>query len=274
MHNTMDLCALVIRLQIDQDTLGSVGPSSHPQALFLELIRRANPTLFRDLHQEGYSKPFTVSVLSITPSSCSSNIVRIDLRIALLQANLVESVSEALFQHVSIPVTQPGPTGIVVTNVFDKREQHPWAGFTSASELVSTVEPTDKLTLEFVRLTAFGQGSDSGGKKRLGMMPAPETVFGSLARRWNELMPVVYSLDVEKIKAASADTLVSSYHLETQMQDLGVSVQKGFVGTCSYELSRDPTHRQILTLLADASFYLGIGIKTARGMGLCRRIHK
>ena len=273
MHDTMDLCALVIRVQIDQDTLVSVGPSSHPQALFLELIRRANPTSFRDLHQEGHSKPFTVSVLSITPSNCIPDTAQIELRVTLLQANLVESVPEALFQHVSVPVTRSEPTNMIITNVFDKPEQHPWAGCTSAAELITTVEPTDKLTLEFVRLTAFGQGSDSGGKKRLGMMPAPETVFGSLARRWNELMPAEYVLTMETVKAATADTLVSSYHLETQMQDLGVSVQKGFVGTCTYELSRDRTHRQLLTLLANASFYLGIGIKTARGMGLCRRIH-
>ncbi len=28
----------------------------------------------------------------------------------------------------------------------------------------------------------------------------------------------------------------------------------------------------LLTLLADAVFFLGVGMKTARGMGLCRRI--
>jgi hypothetical protein len=28
----------------------------------------------------------------------------------------------------------------------------------------------------------------------------------------------------------------------------------------------------VLSLLADAVFYLGVGMKTARGMGLCRRI--
>lgn len=274
MHNITDLCALVIRLQIGQDTLASIGRSSHPQALFLELIRRANPTLFRDLHQDGHSKPFTVSVISTNPSGCGPDTAQIDLRVTLLQAGLVASVSEALLQYVSLPITQSESTGMIVINVFDKSEQHPWAGFISAADLMTTVEPTDKLTLEFVRLTAFGQGSDSGGKKRLGMMPAPETVFGSLARRWNELMPATYALDMEKLKAATADTLVSAYHLETQMQDLGVGIQKGFVGTCTYELSRDPVHRQMLTLLADASFYLGIGIKTARGMGLCRRIHK
>ncbi|NOK60654.1 MAG: CRISPR system precrRNA processing endoribonuclease RAMP protein Cas6 [Chloroflexi bacterium AL-W] len=273
MHKTTDLCALVIRLQANQDSVISVGPNYHPQVLFLELIRRANPTLSHELHQDIPNKPFTVSVLSVTPSGhgCTPNTVQIDLRVTLLQAKLVGPVTQALSQHVVVPI---GHAMVSVSDIFAKQKQHLWAGSTSVSELIATVKPAHKLTLEFVRLTAFGQGSDSAGKKRLGMMPSPETVFGSLARRWNDLMPSEHSLTMEQIKAATVDTLVSSYHLETQMHDLGVSVQKGFIGTCTYELSPDPMHRQLLTLLADASFYLGIGIKTARGMGLCRRIHK
>jgi CRISPR-associated endoribonuclease Cas6 len=103
------------------------------------------------------------------------------------------------------------------------------------------------------------------------LLPAPEAVFPSIARRWNELAPANLAFDLDAIKAAADDTLVSRYALETVQISLGKGPQKGFVGLCSYELPADSEQRRALTLLANAVFYLGVGMKTARGMGLCRR---
>ncbi|MGB9634607.1 MAG: CRISPR system precrRNA processing endoribonuclease RAMP protein Cas6, partial [Chloroflexaceae bacterium] len=54
--------------------------------------------------------------------------------------------------------------------------------------------------------------------------------------------------------------------------NLGKGPQKGFVGTVAYELPVNPEQARVLALLADAALFLGVGIKTARGMGLCRRL--
>ncbi len=99
----------------------------------------------------------------------------------------------------------------------------------------------------------------------------PEIVFPSIARRWNELAPPELRLDRDLVDAACSDTLVSRYVLETAQINLGKGPQKGFVGICTYEPPADAEQARILSLLADAVFYLGVGIKTARGMGLCRR---
>ena len=71
---------------------------------------------------------------------------------------------------------------------------------------------------------------------------------------------------------AARDALISRYTLETAQITLGKGPQKGFVGRCTYESPLDMDLARTLTMLADAVFYLGVGMKTARGMGLCRRM--
>ncbi len=149
---------------------------------------------------------------------------------------------------------------------------HPWAGYGAFSELWTAARPAATVTLEFATATAVGQGTRADGRPRLGLLPTPETIFGSITRRWNELAPTDLTLDPDTVEAAARDTLVSRYALETAQINLGKGPQKGFLGLCSYELPPDPAQARTLSLLADAVFYLGVGMKTARGMGLCRKV--
>src|SRR5207244_336393 len=80
----------------------------------------------------------------------------------------------------------------------------------------------------------------SNGNPRLGLLPTAEIIFGSIARRWNELAPTDLRLDLDEVEAAARDTLVSRYALETVQINLGKGPQKGFLGLCSYELPPDP----------------------------------
>jgi CRISPR-associated endoribonuclease Cas6 len=93
-----------------------------------------------------------------------------------------------------------------------------------------------------------------------------------LAKRWNELAPPDLHVDLTIVRTATQDTLIPRYRAQSSEIDLGKGPQKGFIGLCTYELPPDSTHARILTLLADAALFLGVGMKTARGMGLCRRV--
>ncbi len=146
----------------------------------------------------------------------------------------------------------------------------PWAGYGSFAGLAAAARPAKRLTIEFATPTAFSLGEDEDGRKRVGVLPDPHAVFGSLLRRWNALAPE--PLDEAATERATRRAVVARYDLRTTTFTLDRAPQIGFVGRCTYELRGDAEDRRALALLADAAFYLGTGMKTARGMGLCRRV--
>lgn len=264
-----NLYALVVRLRPPQGAAPPT-PGNRIQALFLDLVRQVDPHLSAQLHADAIGKPFTVAVLPADGRRQTT----LDLRVTLLHADLFAPFSRALLQQTAQNTTMRlGQTTLVLTDVLGTPGSHPWAGYERATDLVDAVQPQRDVTLRFVTPTAFTQGSlGKGNRKRIGLLPLPDTVFSSLARRWNEVVPQRLHVDREQVKAACDETLVSRYKLETEMSNIATGVQLGFVGQCSYQLPDQPDQARLLTLLADAAFYLGVGTKTTRGMGLCRRV--
>lgn len=269
MNHFPDLYAFVLHLY---PVAG--GPTPRPQgqgvqALFLDLVRQAAPTVAEELHADAPSKPYTVAVL---PQRRSDGL---DLRVSLLRADLFQPFVRALLQQ--MPGKTPLRLGQSLLRLGDvigtpPPQGHPWAGYDSFAGLAARAEAAHTVTLEFATATAIGQSVRSDGKPRLAILPDPALIFPSLAKRWNELAPPEVHLDLDLVRAAAADTLVARYRAESREINLGKGPQKGFIGTVAYELPPDPTQAQALTLLADAALFLGVGIKTARGMGLCRRV--
>lgn len=266
-----DLYALVLRLR-PQPGNPPPNPQGHgAHALFLDLVHQVDPALAELLHADGPNKPFTVAVLP-TPRHQRNSEGIVDLRVTLLRVDLFAPFTRALLQQTSTPAMRLGSVALALTDVFGTPGSHPWAGFSACAEVWDACVPAKLLALEFVTPTAFGQSTRSDGRSRLGLLPLPETVFSSIARRWNDLAPPALHLDPAAVTAAAAETVISRYHLESCQISLGKGPQKGFIGSCAYELPSDPAQARLLTLLADAVFYLGLGMKTARGMGLCRRV--
>jgi len=271
MSDFPDLYALVIRLRPERSS-PSPDPRGHGvQALFLDLLRQVAPDLAAQLHADALSKPYTVAVLPAR-GHARSNDDPIELRVAFTRADLFPPVSRALFQQLPGTTLRLGRATLALADVLGTPGSHPWAGYTAFADLWTTARPAASVTLEFATATAVGQGTRADGHPRLGLLPTAEIIFGSIARRWNELAPTHLRLDLDEVEAAARDTLVSRYALETVQINLGKGPQKGFLGLCSYELPPDPAQARALSLLADAVFYLGVGMKTARGMGLCRRM--
>ena len=268
MSELPDLYAFVARLH----PVG--GPPPRPQghqaqALFLELVRQVSPALAAELHAEARSKAFTVAVL---PRRADAPI---ELRVSLLRADLFQPFVQAMLNQ--LPGEAPlriGPTTLRLGDVIGTPapKGHAWAGYGSFAELSARAVTAHTVALEFATATAIGQGSREDGRQRLALLPTPEVIFKSLAKRWNELCPPELRLDLDAVEAAAADTLVARYRAESTEINLGKGPQKGFVGSVAYELPTDPALARPLALLADAALFLGVGMKTARGMGLCRRL--
>ncbi len=273
MSDFPDLYGLVIRLRPERGG-PPVDPRGHgAQALFLDLLRQVSPDLAAQLHAAALSKPYTVAVLpqqGIGHRGQGAGIV--ELRVAFTRADLFPVVSHALLQQLPGATLRLGHAMLTLADVLGTPGSHPWAGYGAFADLWTTARPAASVTLEFATATAVGQGTRADGRQRLGLLPTPETIFGSIARRWNELAPTDLRLELDAVEAAARDTLVSRYALETVQISLGKGPQKGFVGRCSYELPADAAQASLMSLLADAVFYLGVGMKTARGMGLCRRV--
>lgn len=269
MTESPDLFAFVVRLRPEQ---GGPPPQAHGhqiQALFLELVRQIDPELANRLHAEAASKPFTVAALPAPTHGRDP--APLELRVTLADQRIFGPFTAALLRQTARPALRLGSTALRIEEVCGTPGSHPWAGYAAFAQLAGEARPAPSTTLRFATPAAFGLGTRANGKPRHGLLPAPEAVFGSLARRWNQLCPPPLQLDMAMVQAACADTMISSTILETVTFPLGKAPQKGFVGSCTYELPLDDEQARAIALLADAAFYLGLGVKTTRGMGLCRR---
>jgi CRISPR-associated endoribonuclease Cas6 len=161
-----------------------------------------------------------------------------------------------------------------------------WTGFTSLTTLVEQAKAkrfssTSSFTLEFGTLTTFSRGSSKNGYgTHAAMFPQPQFVFSNLLRRWEdiappELAPLVQRERIEHYLEEDG-IIVIDYDLQAHYVHFTTHLQRGFVGSCTYQL-RGPaeksdgemslTLRQQIYLLAQLAFYTGVGYKTAMGLG-------
>jgi CRISPR-associated endoribonuclease Cas6 len=164
-----------------------------------------------------------------------------------------------------------------------------WSGFTSLTNLVEEARQARfggqfSLTLEFGSLTSFSRGNRKVGYGlHQAMLPLPHMVFQNLARRWEDIAPpelagIIQPEPLEQYLQEDGIIIVD-YDLTAHHVHFTTHEQRGFVGTCTYQL-RGPdqrpgpetplTLRQQIYLLSRLAFYSGIGYKTAMGLGQAR----
>lgn len=278
MLDSPDLYALVIHLRVAADGSLPRHIGHQAQALFLELLRQVDPACAAAMHADAPTKPFTVATFPLPGVEQHAEVAlrrgaTIVLRVTLLQSDLFAPFTRALLSQLpSQPTLRLGALPLILADVRGTTQSDAWAGFASFAELAAAAQPAQRLTLHFAAPTAFAQSS-SDDHERVALLPDPQTVFGALLRRWNAWAPEHLQLDQAAIEQSAYRALVSSYDLHTLRFGVGKALQIGFVGTCSYRLIGSPEEQRQLALLADAAFYLGLGKKTARGMGMCRRMN-
>jgi CRISPR-associated endoribonuclease Cas6 len=115
------------------------------------------------------------------------------------------------------------------------------------------------------------------------MLPLPLFVFQNLIKRWQDIAPsdIAGVIQRERLEQYLQDdgVIIIDYDLKAHHVHFTTHQQRGFVGTCTYQLrgseekttSEAPlTLRQQVFLLAHLAFYSGVGYKTAMGLGQAR----
>jgi CRISPR-associated endoribonuclease Cas6 len=188
------------------------------------------------------------------------------------------------------PFVQLGKQSFLLEEVIsDPDDRSGWTGFTSYASLVEKVRmlrlgSSVSIELEFASLTTCSWTNKAYGNY-YAMLPLPEFIFPSLARRWQDLAPpeltgVVQEDRIEQYIREDG-VVIEDHDLRSHRLRFVKHPQRGFVGTCKYQL-RGPdeavlgedvlTVRQQIILLAQVAFYTGIGYKTAMGMGQVRLV--
>jgi len=279
-------------------------------AAFLNWVRTSAPDVAAWLHEGNKRRLFTCSSLQFPlPLSRRREAERgnvhlplhlekvYSVRVTLLLGELFPLLYEALMRSGMDdatgnrqPFMQLGKQALLLQEAVLNDDASGWCGFTTLSTLVeqikgAPVEKVQMLTLEFSSLTTFNRSNQND--KRYGnhyaMLPLPLYIFPILANRWSEFAPPPYAdlVQRERIEQYILDDgiVIFDHNLQTHRVTFTNHPQRGFVGTCTYQL-RGPDEattiahplsvRQQILLLARFAFYAGIGYKTAQGMGQVR----
>lgn len=157
-----------------------------------------------------------------------------------------------------------------VQSVSSAKGSHPLVDGATYPELAtaSLLDPepaTRRVTFYFASATAFHR------QKKPVPFPVPELVIGSLLERWNQFAPV--ALPEEARRYAAECLIPSRFEIKSRTVSVAGGVQNGFVGRVSFKsLNYDRYWMSLMHTLARFSFYSGVGVKTAMGMGQCRRV--
>jgi CRISPR-associated endoribonuclease Cas6 len=261
------LHSAVIELHPLQTAILPATSGQLTHALFLYLIGQAQPTLATRFHDEPNYRPFTVS--SLQGGQKAGKTVRIppsercSFRVTLIDDGAAWQCLRACFQEMALEHIQLGDTRIRLHRLLTTPHSDPkgWATYTDWETLANTTARST-ITMIFSSPTAFSQG-----KRQFALLPDPSLVWNSLLRTWNEYAPEHLHMDRQTLRAyfsshihvKATQTVVTTLHFPTHPQ-------RGFVGTCQYQLQPGPYTQQITTL-AEFARYAGIGYKTTMGMG-------
>ncbi|MGQ9683437.1 MAG: CRISPR-associated endoribonuclease Cas6 [Anaerolineae bacterium] len=266
--------------------LGAAGPGTARRtaghlahASVLQMVREVDGDLSARLHARESVRPFTVSTLEGVRWSDKSE-GRLEpgddcwLRVTAMESGVFQALMARLQGAGGRSDMWLGPAQLLVREALVTPGSHPWAGYTTWQQLLDGARPAAELTLQFASPTAFGFGQKSWGKKCV-VLPDPELVFGSLLRIWRALSPLPLAVEAEALQGYLQDDVVVARFegLRTQMLRYTKAPQIGFVGRVTFGLKgADEGCRRALNALADFAFYAGVGMKTAMGMGQCRRL--
>jgi CRISPR-associated endoribonuclease Cas6 len=306
----MRLYALLLKLRPLQQ--GTLMPFSGElvHGAFLKWLRTSAPDVAAWLHEGQKRRLFTCSSLQFSPPFLPSvkaeheNIhlplspeKTYTIRVTLLLGELFPLFHQALTQFslssagtTSMPFIQLGKQLFLLEEVIlSKDDPTGWSSFTSLDTLVEKAQrmyfgKSAEFTLEFASLTTFSRGNVRTGYGTYPVMvPLPLFVFQNLLRRWQDiappdLLPLIQQDRVEHYLLEDGPIIVD-YDLRPHYVHFTTHVQRGFFGTCTYQL-RGPdekttpeeplTARQQIYVLAQLAFYSGIGYKTAMGLGQAR----
>jgi len=269
----VNLASLVMTVQADSDCLLPRQQGRAVHAQFLRWVAAQDAALAQRWHDEDGPKPFTCSGLVGLRRQEAGLGLAVGQQAWLRLTALDEPTSRLLAGWAA----QPPPTleleeqPLTLLSATLDEQQHPWARQSSydtfaAPHLLAVDAPPRQLRLSFVTPTTFQQG----GKNQ--PLPTPEAVFGSLADRWNAFSPLRISPELREY--ARLGVVLNRFRVKSRavrLKDGGLTL--GCVGVAEYKALRyDRYWQSLLALLAEYSFFAGVGRMTAQGLGQARRL--
>ncbi len=280
MSSSNGLYSIILKLTPTREATVRATMGHQAHAAFLKTVRESDAALAEVLHLPDMpARPFTVSPLLNTGDARNGRIHLSPerdyfLRFTVLYPPIFERFMDRFLRGEGRPVVRLGRALLLIKEILTTPGSHPWAGYSSWAKLAREAQPDPEITLEFTSPTGFGFGQKDWGKKVM-VLPLPETVFGSLARSWNDLAPPSLHVDKKALRAYLDDHVVVKRmeNVSTHMLEFRRAKQVGFVGQVTYGLmAENEAARCQLNALADFAFYCGVGMKTTMGMGQCRRV--
>ena len=267
----------------------------HLHALFLNLVSAVDRDLSAYLHDQSNEKAFTLSLFQLSRKEVDKSGIPqtqkrvlppagrtisqavqwehkqairentpIWWRISLLDDGLFDRLTQ-LWQQLNFDSPwHLGPTDLYVTSIVSQPQSHqPWVNCCSYAELFDRASDTERhIAFTFCTPTNFRQGVYDSA------MPSRESVFGSLANRWNKYSEI--AIEPNFIEAI----FPSFFDIRTEVCTDSRSKFIGCVGEVSYRIMGDvnPVAIKQINALADFALYSGVGRKTPMGMGMTRRL--
>ncbi|MBW4418981.1 MAG: CRISPR-associated endoribonuclease Cas6 [Myxacorys californica WJT36-NPBG1] len=178
-------------------------------------------------------------------------------RVGLLNGNLLEPLLKGLEQWES-QVVLLSKFPFVIKDINMLPGSHFLVGSSDYTLLAQMPSDAKALTLRFLSPTSFKLAQN----RYIQPVPLPDSVFGSLQRRWNTFAPK--ELRFPKTQWAG---LICDFEIKSQRLNLDRTVELGSVGWVRYQFP-DLQQARIANVLAHFAFFSGVGRKTAMGMGL------
>ena len=183
---------------------------------------------------------------------------------------LSDSLSEAVASFVRKPalVVPVNGQSIRVTHVlWTPSRSDPWPRSQTYEQLFDEASSTcTTLRLHFVTPTMFIRHSKPVP------LPNPHDVFRGLIASWNLFAPISLSTDLERL--IDRYVCLREFKISSLTYDIGHELIPAFTGWGQFALTgrHHEKHIREFNLLADFSFYCGIGNRTEIGMGVTRRL--
>ena len=276
------LYAIVLRLAAMRNGAIPANHGDQARAALLNIIRAGNALFAQKLHDENAHKPYTISLLQGGKRGADGALHFGEGDSAFWRFTLLcEPAFEALLQRYllsrALPHVRIGAVSFAIMDAFASGMRHPDSGHISIAELTErwTCEPETlprQLLLDFRSPTAFSLGRDpQTGDYRYCSLPDARILFSSLRKRWAALGGIEPGDVFDEWVEANVETEPQS-NLRTQTVIVERRPVVGFTGRVRFTVRRDICWLPLLHLLADLTYWTGVGYQPTRGMGQTRRL--
>ncbi len=248
--------------------------------MFLQAVRSRHPTLADKLHQQPGEKAFTLSPLQIElPSRCrrvSDYLLLCQyhhavaagtpswLRVSLLDERLFAALAELWQGGEGNQRWRLGAAEFHVVQVLTTpQDNQPWASHLSYEQIYHQASDQERrIRLAFCTPTMFHEAKYDQA------LPTRDTVFRGLLRQWNRYAGIPFDSGIVEAIYPSVFDIKTDIPVDYRSQLIGC------VGIATFQIMGEVEPEQIrqINALADFALYAGVGLKTALGMGMVRRL--